>query len=377
MGKSENRTVKAFLTNRRSFLFSVIAGLVKTRIGPEMLSAIPQVPPGGPWVAALGVAINSPRALAYDDKGFLYIAEARGHRVFCLDLRQQKVRVVLGTGTDALDVPVGAVGVRASIRTPRALALDGKGGLWVTDDAAPAVVRMNLASGVITHSFRQDAASPSFFQPAGIVVGGNQKVYFADWSPNPKAPERAAHCLVELDPTTQRFTRILEGAGNQALSFPDGLAANGTQIYIADRVNNRILRYDAAQKAVTDVSHDWRTSETTGTRRTILDPQSLALDKGNLYFTDGLERVHRVDFKSNMIHTVAGISRATGFSGDGGPALHAKLSGTLSIALDTNDNLYISDYLVNRVRRVDARTGSITTIAGNGLPIHPKVRAID
>ena len=66
-----------------------------------------------------------------------------------------------------------------------------------------------------------------------------------------------------------------------------------------------------------------------------------------------------------IIITVAG-SGVPGSWGDGGPAIHADLNQPKGVACDAAGNLYIADTMNDRVRRVDAATGIITTVAGNG-----------
>jgi len=67
------------------------------------------------------------------------------------------------------------------------------------------------------------------------------------------------------------------------------------------------------------------------------------------------------------ISTVAGKG-SSGFSGDGGPAVSASMTFPNAVALDSQDNLFIADYGNSRIRRVDAVTGVISTVAGNGTP---------
>lgn len=94
-------------------------------------------------------------------------------------------------------------------------------------------------------------------------------------------------------------------------------------------------------------------------------PVGLAVDgTGNLYIVDG-NRVRKVDVRTGIITTVAGTGEQ-GYSGDGGPATQARLNHPVSLALDTAGNLYIADYGNRRVRKVDAVTGIITTVAGTG-----------
>jgi uncharacterized protein (TIGR03437 family) len=95
------------------------------------------------------------------------------------------------------------------------------------------------------------------------------------------------------------------------------------------------------------------------------DPNGVAVDAaGNLYIAEYLnERVRKVA-TNGSITTVAGTGVA-GFSGDGGPATLAALNGPFRVALDKAGDLYISDYSNYRVRKV-ALDGMITTVAGNG-----------
>ncbi|WP_435015356.1 hypothetical protein TA3x_002894 [Tundrisphaera sp. TA3] len=96
-------------------------------------------------------------------------------------------------------------------------------------------------------------------------------------------------------------------------------------------------------------------------------PFDLTFDRdGNLYFSDtNNHRIRRVDAKTGVITTVVG-SGVKGFGGDGGPATEARLDEPYGVKLDRAGHLFFVDRLNRRVRRVDARTGLITTFAGNG-----------
>jgi len=86
---------------------------------------------------------------------------------------------------------------------------------------------------------------------------------------------------------------------------------------------------------------------------------------GNLYIVVSGTRIRRVDAVTNIITTVAGTG-TVGYSGDGGPATAAKINSPYGICTDGAGNLYIADNGNNRIRKVDAVTGVITTIAGTG-----------
>jgi DNA-binding beta-propeller fold protein YncE len=88
----------------------------------------------------------------------------------------------------------------------------------------------------------------------------------------------------------------------------------------------------------------------------------------NVYFAEGaLDTVRRLETGTNAISTYAGTGDQ-GFSGDNGPAMKARLANPSGLAVDAEGNLYISEFVNNRIRKVDAKTHTITTIAGNGLP---------
>jgi uncharacterized protein (TIGR03437 family) len=100
-------------------------------------------------------------------------------------------------------------------------------------------------------------------------------------------------------------------------------------------------------------------------------PGGIVMDKlGNLYLSDSQQFKIRKINTQGIITTVAGTT--SGYSGDGGPATGAKLSlaggtpGLSGLAIDAAGNLYISDTFNNAIRMIDAATGIITTVAGNG-----------
>lgn len=96
-------------------------------------------------------------------------------------------------------------------------------------------------------------------------------------------------------------------------------------------------------------------------------PASVAVDQdGNVFIADtGQHRIRRVDAKTQVATIVAGTGVA-GFSGDSGAASNARLNAPRGIALDGFGTLFIADTQNHRVRRVDALTGVITTVAGTG-----------
>jgi hypothetical protein len=136
-------------------------------------------------------------------------------------------------------------------------------------------------------------------------------------------------------------------------------------LYITDESNYRIRKVDKDGIITTFAGTGEGGYSGDGgpaTSAKLIDPGSLAFDaKRNLYVAD-YKSVRKID-PSGTITTVAGTGQA-GFSGDGGPATEAKLTA-YDIALDREENIYISDTESNRVRKVD-KDGIIHTVAGSG-----------
>ena len=100
-------------------------------------------------------------------------------------------------------------------------------------------------------------------------------------------------------------------------------------------------------------------------------PTAVAVDaQGHLYIADTMNhRVRRVDAQTGVITTIAGTGQAR-FSGDGGPADRAALNEPAALAVDAQGQLYIADQSNNRVRAVDLKTGMIRTVAGTGSAVY-------
>jgi sugar lactone lactonase YvrE len=104
-------------------------------------------------------------------------------------------------------------------------------------------------------------------------------------------------------------------------------------------------------------------------RARLSEPFMCAFDsRGNLYVAEATNHcVRRIDHQSGVITTVAG-SGAAGYTGDGGPATQATMNQPYSLQIDGADHLYIVDRLNAVIRKVDSTTGVMTTIAGTGEP---------
>jgi cytochrome c peroxidase len=158
---------------------------------------------------------------------------------------------------------------------------------------------------------------------------------------------------------------------DSVLSGPFGIALNpGNDIIFSDYYNNRIRAIDSDTGKVTTLAGSgvagYRGDGQEAVNARIDVPLDIVADsRGNIYLSDWHHHVVRkFDASSGKIETIAGIG-APAYTG-GGQARDSGLSTPLGMSLDNNDNLYIADYGNNMIRRIDAQTGEISTVAGTG-----------
>jgi sugar lactone lactonase YvrE len=164
------------------------------------------------------------------------------------------------------------------------------------------------------------------------------------------------------------------------IAYPMGVGAHGlAEVHIADVFNHRVRRVDRTTGIITTVAgsgpvnyHGAFSGDGGPATEARLDqPNQVTFDAaGNIYMLDAVNyRIRKVD-PAGVITTAAG-NGTRGFGGDGGPATAAAIDigpngDTGSLESDAAGNLYLADVGNGRVRRIDAATGVITTIAGGG-----------
>ena len=170
---------------------------------------------------------------------------------------------------------------------------------------------------------------------------------------------------VEPDGLIATAATGLTGPQGMCLTF-EGLA------YVAERGANRVVRLNGSGGfqtiAGSEFHADFRGDGGPAKKAYLSQPYGVACDAaGNLYIADtGNARIRFVDAATGKISTIAG-NGTPGFAGDGGPATDAQLTSPQALAVDpAGTMLYIADYGDSHVRRVDLTTGIITTVAGSG-----------
>ena len=162
------------------------------------------------------------------------------------------------------------------------------------------------------------------------------------------------------------------GRATEAMLFSNGFAfSTSGDTYIADAGANRIYRVNAAGTIEPFAGSGSNTGlpARTGDGGPAIEaeinfPHNLAFDaNGNAYVPDGFDRIRKVD-RNGMISTFAGTG-VRGFSGDGGPAIQARIGNPSFVAVDAEDVFFI-DFEALRIRRIHLADGTISTFAGNG-----------
>jgi len=278
----------------------------------------------------------------------------------------------------------GGLATEATLSNVVYVASDSAGNIFVSDPSNQRVRRVDAASGIITTvagtgaaGFSGDggpALSALLNSPAGLAIDGAGNLYIADFQ-NARVRMVAAGTGI-ITTLAGTGTSGSTGDGGPAtaaqLASPYALAADAAgNVFIGLLDDARVRRVDAVTGIITTVA-GIGTAGFSGdgglaTAAQMSSPYGVLLDGiGNLFVADLYNnRVRRVDAATGIITTVAGTGTA-GFSGDGGPATAAALNYPLGLTLDGAGNLFVADFNNQRVRMVAAATGVITTMAGAG-----------
>ena len=217
-----------------------------------------------------------------------------------------------------------------------------------------------------------DALSAELDDPHAVAFDSSGNMYIADY-------QNHSIRVVNTSGTISNFagdgTLGYSGDGGAATSaelyYPQGLAVDSSDnVFIADTLNDVIRRVDATTGIITTVAGTGSPGYTgdggLATAAELRDPHGLTFDSSdNLYIADSQNDViRRVDATTGIITTIAGTGTA-GYSGDGGAATAARLYLPHGLAFDSSGNLYIADRNNNRIRKVNT-LGVISTYAGSG-----------
>ena len=322
-------------------------------------------------ISALSTHLSFPQGVAVSSLGIMYISDTDSSTVLEVNLHTDTISSFAGNGLAGYSGD-GGPAIDARLNFPTQLSLSSSQSTLLIADSTNNLIRtVNLATGIIktVNTIGATTSTPSAFSdPSAAVQDRNGNIFVADTYNN-----RVAEIL------KSGVVRVIAGNGAyryapsepSELSSPSSvvLAPNG-MAYIADTGNNLVKSLSPSGTFTTVAGN--AVSGFTGDGgpaidASLSDPTSVAVGRnGNLYIADsGNQRIREVDLRTGVISTVAG-NGATGFTGDGGPAIDASLSDPTSVAVGPQGNLYIVDRYNNRIRKVSLATGDISTVVGNG-----------
>ena len=346
--------------------------------------------------------LNFPEAVAVDASGSIFIADTNNNRIRRVS-PTGIISTVAGNGRQG-DSSDGTPATSAQLNLPRSVSVDASGNLYVTDffdgvavdppgqlsiTDIPSIhiehtlkerIRRVLPSGLITTiaggsvGYSGDggpAAGAQLRYPQGLALDASGNLYIADTNNN-RIRKVSPSGIISTVAGNGTFSYSGDGgsAGSAQLYLPGGVTLdNSGNLYISDQLNNRIRKVSYNGIITTVAGNGTKGYSGDGglaTNAQLYEPVGVAVDaSGNLYIADGgNDRVRKVS-PSGIITTVVG-NGIKGYSGDGGPAINARLHGPGGLAVDASGNLYIADSVNQRVRKV-SRTGIITTVAGSGI----------
>jgi DNA-binding beta-propeller fold protein YncE len=282
--------------------------------------------PVGDGKPAIEARLSLPGGLLVTRAGDLLIVDFGNHRIRHVDARTGIISTIAGTGEAGFSGDGGPAALAALSRPENAM-LDAQGNLFIVDEYNHRIRRVDARTNVIS-----------------TIAGTGRKGFSGDGG------------------------RAIDAQFDQ----PEGIASDDAgNLYVGDTQNNRIRKIDAATGIITTVagSGEFGVSPD-GTDRLqarFLRVARLAVDRrGNIYVADSpAHKIILIDAETGQLRAFAGTGME-GFSGDGGSATAARLSYPDGVAVDSSGDVYWCDIGTHRVRRVNAVTGMITTVAGNG-----------
>lgn len=285
----------------------------------------------------------------------------------------------------------GGAATSASIRFPEGVAVDTHGNVYIADSGNNRIREVSATTGDIstvagngTAGFSGDsgaATSAELNFPEGVAVDASGNIYIADT--NNFRIRMVTASTGDISTVAGNGTDNYAGDGGAAtsaeLDSPIFLAVDSADnIYVTDRSANRVRMVTASTGDISTVAGDGFSGVCVGAADRLGDgcpatdseldsPQGLAVDSsGNIYIADaGYCEIRKVTALTGVIASVAGDTTC-GFSGDAGAATSAEMDSPIGVAVDASGNIYIADNGNNRIRKVTASTGYISTVAGSG-----------
>lgn len=289
---------------------------------------------------------------------------------------QMKVYTVAGGGSSLTD---GVPATVASIDATEGIWLDGNCNLYISAVGNKKIKKVDLTTGIITTVAGN--GTTGYSGDGGLATDAKIATYglYADIFGNIYTADGDFFVVRRIDALTGIIKTIAGGgaavgdggmATNAMLDVPSNVYGDDDgNIYIAEKARIRKINTSGVIATIAGTGVPGLSGDNgPATNAQLNIAQGMLLDdQGNFYFADRLNhRIRKIDSKG-IISTYAGTT--DGYSGDGGPATAAQLSGPISFVIDYSGGMVIGDNQNNYLRRVDPQTHIITKIGGVGTSI--------
>lgn len=283
----------------------------------------------------------------------------------------------------------GGSALAAQLQYDNQVAVDAAGNIYIADKSNQRVRKVNASTGIITtvagngvQGYSGDgglATSAELNYPASVGLDSAGNLYIADWGNYRVRKVSASTGIITTIAGTGNYGYSGNGGpASQASVLPWSLAVDAAgNIYIAD-ASYRITKITASSGIITTLAGNGTAGDSGdggAATSAVLNPYGIAADSsGNVYFSQISDNVVRkITASTGLIARIAGNGNSGGIGplGDGGAALSATLNFPNGLAADHLGNVYITEGLNYRVRRVVASSSIINTVAGNGTAGSP------
>jgi streptogramin lyase len=332
---------------------------------------------------ATSASLNSPQGVAADAAGNVYIADFSNNRI--RKVTAGTISTVGGTGVGGYSGE-GGPAISAGINGPVGMAVDAAGNVFFADYYNQRIRKITVATGIITTVAGNGVAG--YLGDGGIATAAELNF------PTQVAVDRAGNLYI-ADSYNQRIRMVtaetsiittlagtgtvgVNGDGGPAslaqLNRPSGVTVDAAgNVYIADMNNHRIRKVTAATGIITTLAGSgvlggYDGEFVLGTLATLNFPANLAADAGgNVYIADRYnQRIRKVSAATGFITTIAGSSNAD-YGGDGGVSSAGQLNYPYSVAVDAAGSLYVADTYNHRVRKASVAPAPVTlTVVRSG-----------
>jgi uncharacterized protein (TIGR03437 family) len=328
----------------------------------------------GPAASAL---FNSPRGIALDTQGNLYVADFINNRIRKIT-PNGTVSTLAGNGTPGF-LGENVLAGQAELGQPDSLVVHN-GNLYVGDEVDSRVRMVALSTNIITTVIGGGASTNfSGARPTQVFFGGPSGIAFSP-SGDMYAASQLYRLVVKLPNAANSTLSVIAGtaslipgdggpATSAYLLSPFGVASDAAgNIYVADDVDHRLRKIatDGTIRTFAGTSVFGFTGDGgQATAAELAQPRAMTFDRGgNLLFstTAGL-RIRKID-QVGVITTIAGSDKL-GYGGDKGPAVGALFFGVMGLATDQHGNIYVADANNNRIRIITPNN-TVDTFAGTG-----------